>query len=342
MLVLAIKLQAVSCLPHYQCNSYLVYIAMGKNGLPSLKFLIRRRNKAIDKNVSPSKSPKRADRKSSGSSSITSTDDVAFFHSDQPDKVKVTPIPTAPPSPPKGKLKAASMVSQSMPDLDICSAPPSPKSPTSLSPPAVRLTPSPPPAIRLTPSPPAVRPTPSPPGSPKNEAMTAEASGESTLDRGVRLSAFIPDNKRHSAEITESKRLSAELNQAMRLSPELAEAAKRLSLEPAETKRLSAEVPVPAQRRFTEVPIPAPRRPIEKPVPAQRRSVEIVKRLSAESKRLSSDPPTENKRLSAGRVSPTNAAASKTEQSKSGKCKYEEGKGGRVHWHKQLQTQVNY
>lgn len=189
---------------------------MGKKTVPSLNFLWRR-SKAINKNAAPaSKSPKENDRKSSGSS-VTSIDDVAVFYSDQVDKVKMTPIPTAPPSPPKAKLRTASKMFQSMPDLDVCSSLPSPM--WCVSPPAVHLTPS-------------------PPASAKSEDVTIETVGESTLDRGVRLSALIPETRRLSAEIPDTKRISAEIPETKRLSVEISEM-KRLSAE-IETKRLSA------------------------------------------------------------------------------------------------------
>lgn len=144
---------------------------MGKKPAPSLNFL-KRRSKALNKDAT---APNKEDRKSSASVD----ESQSFYYSDRAEKVKMAPIPTPPPSPPKAKLRAASKVSD--PTLEI----------RSTSPPSKCA------------SPPAVHHSPSPPASPKSEGIAAELEvmGESTLDKGIRLSAVVPEMVAPAGEV---------------------------------------------------------------------------------------------------------------------------------------------
>lgn len=119
------------------------------------------------------------DRKSSGSS--IDELQMALFYSEQ-EKVKVTPIPTAPPSPPKAKLlRPSSTRSEGSISQQVSAATP-PVSPKSL--------PFSPKTLTVSPSLASPKSLPSSPKDVTDSPCAAEAlNDESTLDIGVRLSA---------------------------------------------------------------------------------------------------------------------------------------------------------
>ena len=120
----------------------------------SLNFL-KRRSKCKNLGVVDEKSPM-ANAYSNRASSCSTIDEfqIALFYSDQ-EKAKMMPIPTAPPSPPKGKPNALTKVTV----LQDCSSPLKCEAPT---------------ATQLPLSPPV-------------SPMSNASSKESTLDRGKRL-----------------------------------------------------------------------------------------------------------------------------------------------------------
>ncbi len=79
-----------------------------KNKVSSLKFLKRKSRVSI-------LADKSADRKSSTSS--LGELQMALFFPDQQEKLKMIPIPTPPPSPPKGKLNEADKLTESTSSL---------------------------------------------------------------------------------------------------------------------------------------------------------------------------------------------------------------------------------
>lgn len=142
-------------------------------GKKSLNFLKRRSKHSPNKSViivDDKSNPQQVTGRNSSASSIDELK-MALFFVDQQGKTKITPIPTPPPSPPKGRLSVPNKLSCS--NLLTSTTSLSNSLPTHLLSSILRTSP--------------------PPYSPQSEDKVMEDEVESTLDKGIRQSALVQE-----------------------------------------------------------------------------------------------------------------------------------------------------